>query len=72
MREGALAKGVLTISAMTETTGIDVVDGRIAGVRTDKGNVATETVVICCGIWRPRIARMAGASIRRSPPRSTR
>jgi glycine cleavage system aminomethyltransferase T/glycine/D-amino acid oxidase-like deaminating enzyme len=67
MREGAVARGALTISAMTETVGIDVVDGRITGVRTDKGNVATDTVVIACGIWSPRIARMAGASIPLTP-----
>jgi glycine cleavage system aminomethyltransferase T len=52
---------------MTETTGIDVLDGRIVGVRTDRGDIKTDKVVIACGIWSPRIARMAGASIPLTP-----
>ena len=42
-------------------------DGRIRGVRTNKGNIQAEVVVIACGIWSPRIARMAGASIPLTP-----
>jgi glycine cleavage system aminomethyltransferase T/glycine/D-amino acid oxidase-like deaminating enzyme len=67
MREAAQALGALTLSPMTETTGIDVVDGRIAAVRTTRGTIEAETVVIACGIWSPRIARMAGASIPLTP-----
>jgi glycine cleavage system aminomethyltransferase T/glycine/D-amino acid oxidase-like deaminating enzyme len=67
MREAAQEMGALSISAMTETTGIDVVDGRIVGVRTDRGDISTDKVVIACGIWSPRIARMAGASIPLTP-----
>ena len=67
MREAAQALGALTLSPLTETTGIDVVDGRIAAVRTTRGTIQTETVVIACGIWSPRIARMAGASIPLTP-----
>src|SRR5439155_13601830 len=53
--------------ATTAITGIDVERGRVAGVRTSRGDIRTETVVICCGIWSPRIARMAGASIPLTP-----
>ncbi len=67
MRERAQEMGALTISAGTEVIGIDVDDGRVRAVRTDKGDIGTETVVICCGIWSPRIARMAGASIPLTP-----
>jgi glycine cleavage system aminomethyltransferase T/glycine/D-amino acid oxidase-like deaminating enzyme len=67
MREAAQALGALTLAPMTETTGIDVVDGRVAAVRTTRGVIATDTVVIACGIWSPRIARMAGASIPLTP-----
>ncbi len=42
-------------------------DGRISAVHTDKGTIATGTVVIACGVWSPRIARMAGASIPLTP-----
>ena len=67
MRERAMEMGALTISAGTEVTGIDVVGGRITRVRTDKGDIETDTVVVCCGVWSPRIARMAGASIPLTP-----
>jgi glycine cleavage system aminomethyltransferase T/glycine/D-amino acid oxidase-like deaminating enzyme len=67
MREHAQQLGALTVSANTEVLGFDVVDGRVRGVRTDKGDIATETVVISCGVWSPRIARMAGARIPLTP-----
>ena len=54
-------------SPATEVTGIDVVDGQVRGVRTDKGDIAADTVVIACGVWSPRIARMAGAAIPLTP-----
>ena len=36
-------------------------------VRTTRGDVEAEYVVVCCGVWSPRIARMAGASIPLTP-----
>ena len=63
MRQIATDLGALTISPQTEVTGLDVVDGRVTGVGTDKGDIKAEVVVIACGVWSPRIARMAGASI---------
>ncbi|HSL33254.1 MAG TPA: FAD-dependent oxidoreductase, partial [Candidatus Limnocylindrales bacterium] len=41
--------------------------GRVRGVQTDRGHVSAEVVVIACGVWSPRIARMAGASIPLTP-----
>src|SRR2546428_397897 len=67
MREKAEAMGALTVVASTEVTGIDVENGRVQRVRTGKGDIETETVVITSGIWSPRLARMAGASIPLSP-----
>ena len=34
---------------------------------TDRGRIEAEYVVIACGVWSPRIARMAGASIPLTP-----
>jgi glycine/D-amino acid oxidase-like deaminating enzyme len=67
MREKAIELGALTVSAQTEVTGIDVEDGRVTGVRTDKGDIRAEYVIIACGVWSPRIAKMAGASIPLTP-----
>jgi glycine cleavage system aminomethyltransferase T/glycine/D-amino acid oxidase-like deaminating enzyme len=66
MRERAVAGG-LTVSANTEVLGIDVDGGRVTRVRTARGDIETEKLVICCGAWSPRIARMAGASIPLTP-----
>ena len=67
MRERAQESGALTVSANNEVLGIDVEGGRVKRVRTTKGDVEAETVVICCGVWSPRLARMAGASIPLTP-----
>ena len=66
MREQAQAKGA-QVFANTEVLGIDVEDGRVRRVRTSRGDVETDVVVIACGVWSPRIARMAGASIPLTP-----
>src|SRR5215213_3742140 len=67
MREEAQSAGALTVSANTEVLGIDCEGGRVRLVRTDRGDVEAEYVVIACGVWSPRIARMAGASIPLTP-----
>jgi glycine cleavage system aminomethyltransferase T/glycine/D-amino acid oxidase-like deaminating enzyme len=67
MREQAQETGAATVAANTEVLGIDVEGGRVRRVRTDRGDVEAEYVVIACGVWSPRIARMAGASIPLTP-----
>jgi glycine cleavage system aminomethyltransferase T/glycine/D-amino acid oxidase-like deaminating enzyme len=66
MRERAANDG-LTVAANTEVLGIDVEGGRVRRVRTTKGDVEAERVVIACGAWSPKLARMAGASIPLTP-----
>ncbi|MFZ0042438.1 MAG: FAD-dependent oxidoreductase, partial [Solirubrobacteraceae bacterium] len=66
MRERAVEAG-MTVSANTEVVGLDTEHGRIARVRTDRGDIETERVVIACGCWSPRIARMAGAGMPLTP-----
>jgi glycine cleavage system aminomethyltransferase T/glycine/D-amino acid oxidase-like deaminating enzyme len=67
MRQHAERLGALTVSARTEVTGIDTHRGRVSRLRTDRGDVETETVVVACGVWSPRIAAMAGAAIPLTP-----
>jgi heterotetrameric sarcosine oxidase gamma subunit len=76
MREGAQRSGALTVLAGTEVLGITVTDaaglaggagGRVRAVATSAGEIATDNVVICCGVWSPRIARMAGARLALTP-----
>ena len=67
MRERAVESGRLTVSANTETVGMDVENGRIRRVRTSRGTIEADTVVIACGVWSPLLAAMAGAHIPLTP-----
>ena len=44
-------------------TGIDVGSGRVQGVRTTAGDIATRLVFSCAGAWSASIGRMAGLEI---------
>src|SRR3984885_12586588 len=66
MRERAIEAG-MKVSANTEVVGIDVEHGRATRVKTTKGDFDADIIVIACGAWSPRIARMAGASIPLTP-----
>jgi sarcosine oxidase subunit beta len=46
-----------------EVTGIDVASGRVQGVRTSAGDIATRLVIDCAGPWAASIGRMAGLEI---------
>jgi glycine cleavage system aminomethyltransferase T/glycine/D-amino acid oxidase-like deaminating enzyme len=67
MREQAQRAGALTVLAGTEVHGITVTEGRVRGITTSAGEIATDHVVIACGVWSPRIARMAGARLALTP-----
>ncbi len=67
MRERAQEAGALTVSPLTEVLGIDVEHGEVRRVRTSRGDIEAQVVVIACGVWSPRIARMAGATIPLTP-----
>ncbi|MDW8339222.1 MAG: FAD-binding oxidoreductase, partial [Thermoleophilia bacterium] len=67
MRDRMVEAGALSVAARTEVVGIDVERGRVRKVRTTGGEVETSVVVIACGVWSPRLARMAGATIPLTP-----
>ncbi|HLZ94165.1 MAG TPA: FAD-binding oxidoreductase [Candidatus Dormibacteraeota bacterium] len=46
-----------------EVLGIDVAGGRVQGVRTSHGEVATRLVFNCAGPWAASIGRMAGLEV---------
>ncbi|MXW00416.1 MAG: FAD-dependent oxidoreductase [Holophagales bacterium] len=72
LRERAEAEGVLTVLENTEVLGLEV-ERRpfrrpaIAAVVTSRGTIEVEHVVIACGVWSPRVAAMAGATIPLTP-----
>ncbi|GAB3684699.1 GcvT family protein [Salinisphaera aquimarina] len=61
--ERAVAGGKLQTFANTPALSIDVQNGRVCGVETRKGYIATSVVVLSAGIWGPPIAEMAGAML---------
>lgn len=65
---GADALGV-ELHQQTEVTGIDVEGGKVTGVQTNRGRIATGTVVNCTAGWSTLISDMAGVRtpIRTSP-----
>lgn len=67
MREYAVKEAGLKVFPNTEVTALETADGTIKAVVTDKGRIEAEHVVIACGCWSPRIARMAGAEIPLTP-----
>jgi len=68
MRERAQQLGALRVVAGAEILGIEKdADGRVSGVRTSQGDIATDVVAICGGVWSPRVAQMAGARIPLTP-----
>ncbi len=67
MREYAQQTGGLSVHPLTEVLDIETKQGRISAVLTDKGRIICEYVVIACGVWSPRLASMAGASIPLTP-----
>ena len=50
MRDRGQELGALQVFPNTEVLGIDVENGRVKRVRTDRGDVEAEVVVIACGI----------------------
>jgi sarcosine oxidase subunit beta len=59
---GARARGV-QIETETTVTGIRTEHGRVASVVTNRGEIATRTVVNCAGPWAAQIGAMAGLEI---------
>lgn len=59
----AEATGKLETIPNCSCTGLDIEDGRIKGVHTEKGYIETDYVVVCAGLWGRLIAEMAGEDL---------
>jgi glycine/D-amino acid oxidase-like deaminating enzyme len=67
MRERAQAEGALTVVSGAEVLDITTEAERVTGVVTSKGEIATDNVVICCGVWSSKVAALAGARLALTP-----
>jgi glycine cleavage system aminomethyltransferase T/glycine/D-amino acid oxidase-like deaminating enzyme len=63
MREQAQASGALTVVSGAEDLDITTAGERVTGIVTSKGEIATDNVVICCGVWSSKVAALAGARL---------
>jgi glycine cleavage system aminomethyltransferase T/glycine/D-amino acid oxidase-like deaminating enzyme len=67
MREQAQASGALTVLSGTEILDLKTSGEQVTGVVTAQGEIATDNVVICCGVWSSRVAALAGARLALTP-----
>jgi glycine cleavage system T protein len=51
----------------TQVTGIEVEKGRVRAIVTPAGRIRTPRVLLCAGIWGPRVGRLAGVPIPLTP-----
>ena len=61
--ENAKEKGALKTFTNTPATDFEIEDGKIVGVKTDKGTIKTKKVVIASGIWGPLMGEKAGVGV---------
>jgi 4-methylaminobutanoate oxidase (formaldehyde-forming) len=66
LAKGARMHGAKLHEGVT-VTGIKVIDGKVAGVVTDQGEIVCERVVNCAGMWAKQVGRMAGVSVPLQP-----
>lgn len=63
-----LRKG-MRVETFTTVTGFELSGGLVRKVRTDRGEIACDTVVLAAGAWSPEVARLAGVSLPNEPHR---
>lgn len=66
LAKGARMHGARLVEGV-RVTGFEVEGGRIRSVRTDKGDVACDTVVNCAGQWARQLGAMAGVNVPLQP-----
>jgi 4-methylaminobutanoate oxidase (formaldehyde-forming) len=62
LAKGARSSGV-TIAEGVKVTAIEVSDGRVRAVMTDKGRIGCDKLVICAGLWSRDVGRLGGVNI---------
>ncbi|HLK99739.1 MAG TPA: FAD-dependent oxidoreductase [Myxococcaceae bacterium] len=63
-----LKKGI-KVETFTHVTGFDISGGQVRKVKTDRGDIACDTVVLAAGAWSPEIARLADIKLPNEPHR---
>jgi sarcosine oxidase subunit beta len=63
-----LNKGI-KVETFTHVTGFEQSGGLVRKVKTDRGDIACDTVVLAAGAWSPEIAQLAGVKLPNEPHR---
>ena len=63
-----LKKGI-KVETFTHVTGFDTSGGQVRKVKTDRGDIACDTVVLAAGAWSPEIAKLADIKLPNEPHR---
>lgn len=59
----------IAVETFTQVTGFEISQGQIRQVKTDRGDIACETVVLATGAWSPQVAALAGVKLPNEPHR---
>ena len=59
----AEATGDLQVFQNTTANGLEIHQGKIKGVHTNRGLIAADAVIVCAGLWGRLIAQMAGEDL---------
>src|SRR5436305_9490376 len=62
LAKGARMRGTRVVEK-ARANGILTRDGRVSGVRTDRGDIEAEIVVNCAGQWAKQVGAMVGVNV---------
>ncbi|HWQ15987.1 MAG TPA: FAD-dependent oxidoreductase [Roseiflexaceae bacterium] len=63
LARAASADGAVTFLPETAVTDLEVTNGRVTAVLTERGRIAAEQVLLCTNIWGPLLAERMGVKI---------
>ncbi|NPD29015.1 FAD-dependent oxidoreductase [Corallococcus sp. AB004] len=66
--QGCVKRGV-KVETYTNVTGFETSNGQVRKVKTDRGDIACDTVVLASGAWSPQVAKLADVTLPNEPHR---
>ncbi|MBJ6762257.1 FAD-dependent oxidoreductase [Myxococcaceae bacterium JPH2] len=66
--QGCQKRGI-KVETYTQVTGFETSNGQVRKVKTDRGDIACDTVVLAAGAWSPEVAKLVGVQLPNEPHR---
>jgi sarcosine oxidase subunit beta len=63
------ARRGIRVETFTDVTGFEISSGKVKKVKTDRGDIACDTVVLAAGAWSPEVSALAGVTLPNEPHR---